>query len=72
MIDEFAARYVYFLAGYMLATGIFDIAEWVRGEQACRLAYLVLWAVVNGVIVFAPTGGIAWFDTLLQNCRSSR
>lgn len=57
IIDEFAARYVYFLAGYMLATRIFDIAGKVQEHKAAACGYLALWAVVNGIIVFAPTGG---------------
>jgi len=54
MIDEFAARYVYFLAGYLFAERVFTIADWVRANTAMATGYLVLWAIVNAAIVFAP------------------
>ncbi|MGB7285613.1 MAG: acyltransferase family protein [Salaquimonas sp.] len=54
MIDEFAARYVYFLGGYLFATHIFAIADWVRSNSKIALGYLALWAMVNGLLVFAP------------------
>lgn len=54
MIDEFAARYVYFLAGYLFATRIFDLADWVRANTGLALAYLAIWVMVNGLVVFAP------------------
>lgn len=54
MIDEFAARYVYFLAGYLFATRIFGLAEWVRTNLSMSLGLLVAWALINALIVFAP------------------
>ncbi len=59
MIDEFAARYVYFLIGYMLAARIFDLADWVRANRGFSLLILPAWATVNALVVFAPTGGFA-------------
>ena len=53
MVDEFAARYVYFLAGYLFASRIFQIADWVRNHAALASVYLVIWAVVNSMVVFA-------------------
>ncbi|MEZ5799553.1 MAG: hypothetical protein R3D29_02505 [Nitratireductor sp.] len=38
MLDEFAARYVYFLAGYMFANRIFDLSDWAianHGRRCC-------------------------------------
>jgi len=63
MIDEFAARYVYFLAGCMLATKIFEVAEWVRANKAVSTGLLFVWALINGVIVFAPTGGVLGLES---------
>lgn len=57
MIDEFAARYVYFLIGYMLATRIFDLADWIIENRALTLLLLPVWAAINGMVVFWPTGG---------------
>jgi uncharacterized membrane protein YcfT len=56
MVDEFASRYVYFLAGYLFAGKIFKIADWVRQNTRKAMGYLVAWALVNGTLVFAPTG----------------
>lgn len=58
MLDEFASRYVYFLAGYLFATHIFAIAEWVRDHAKLALVYLAAWAVVNGALVFAEVNPI--------------
>lgn len=54
MIDEFAARYVYFFAGYYFASHIFSIADWVRENSNRALVYLGVWSIVNAIIVFAP------------------
>lgn len=53
MVDEFASRYVYFLAGYLFAMHIFKIADWVRDHAALATGYLVGWAFLNGALVFA-------------------
>jgi uncharacterized membrane protein YcfT len=54
LFDEFCARYVYFFAGYAFATRIFDLAEWMRANTDKALVFLAAWAVINGVLVFAP------------------
>ncbi|ESR25505.1 acyltransferase family protein [Lutibaculum baratangense] len=51
VIDEFAARYVYFYAGYALAPHIFAFASRIAGRPALGLAYLGVWGVVNGTLV---------------------
>jgi uncharacterized membrane protein YcfT len=53
VIDEFAARFVYFFAGYWLASHIFGFARGVQDHAAAALAALGAWALLNGVIVFA-------------------
>lgn len=54
VFDEFCARYVYFFAGYALATNIFALADWMRANRAKALGFLAAWAVVNGLFVFTP------------------
>jgi uncharacterized membrane protein YcfT len=55
VVDEFAARYVYFFAGYWLADTIFAFAERIRTAPAF-LACLALaaWALINGVLALGP------------------
>ncbi|MEX0345693.1 MAG: acyltransferase family protein [Rhizobiaceae bacterium] len=53
--DEFCSRYVYFFAGYAFAPHIFAVARWLKERPAIALITLVLWAPVNGLLVFADT-----------------
>jgi uncharacterized membrane protein YcfT len=53
MIDEFAARFVYFYAGYWLATHFFTLADAVTQRPATALAAIPVWALVNGIVVFS-------------------
>ncbi|MDB5601533.1 MAG: acyltransferase [Xanthobacteraceae bacterium] len=53
LIDETASRFVYFYTGYVLAPFIFRLAAKVRHYPLAGLAGLALWAVLNGVLVFA-------------------
>jgi uncharacterized membrane protein YcfT len=52
-IDEFAGRFVYFYTGYILAPHIFRLAKHVQAWPTQFIAALVLWAFINGVLVFA-------------------
>jgi uncharacterized membrane protein YcfT len=54
VVDEFAARYVYFLAGYLFAGRIFELAEQARRHWAVALGLIACWAVVNGILTFSP------------------
>jgi uncharacterized membrane protein YcfT len=56
MIDEFAARFVYFFAGYWLAKNFFAFAETVARRPMLSLAAIPAWALVNGLLVFAGYG----------------
>ena len=58
MIDEFAGRYVYFFAGYVLAQPIFQLAGWARENISKAVVFLVGWALVNGFFTFTaiPSG----------------
>src|SRR5206468_6651458 len=51
VIDEFAARFVYFYAGYILATRIFAIAAAVQARPWIAASTLGLWALFNGFYV---------------------
>jgi uncharacterized membrane protein YcfT len=53
VIDEFAARFVYFYSGYLFANYIFVLAERARAHPGGALIGLAAWAVANGVLVFA-------------------
>ena len=51
LIDEFAARFVYFYSGYVFAPLVFRIAERALTQGWAAAAYLGGWAVVNGAVV---------------------
>jgi uncharacterized membrane protein YcfT len=53
LIDEFASRYVFFYAGYILAPQAFRLAAWAQDHLAPAFIGLLLWGVVNGWLVFA-------------------
>jgi uncharacterized membrane protein YcfT len=52
VIDEFAARFVYFYTGYVLAPHIFKVAKGVQQHPMRGVVMLMLWAIVNGVMVW--------------------
>jgi len=51
IIDEFAARFVYFYTGYVFATYVFDLAASVQRRPATAVAGLAIWALLNGLAV---------------------
>jgi uncharacterized membrane protein YcfT len=51
VIDEFAARYVYFYAGYLFAPAIFALADRARAEWLRTIPALLIWGVANGLAV---------------------
>jgi uncharacterized membrane protein YcfT len=53
MVDEFAARFVYFFAGYWFASHVFAFAKAAQDRPTLALAALSAWALVNGALVFA-------------------
>jgi uncharacterized membrane protein YcfT len=53
VIDEFAARFVYFYTGYVCATRIFQIAAVAQSRPALAGYALVAWALLNGFYVFS-------------------
>ncbi|MCJ2033955.1 acyltransferase family protein [Methylobacterium sp. J-068] len=56
LVDEFCARYVWFLVGYLFAGRIFDFADGVQRHVRAALLGLALWAVTNAALVFLPSG----------------
>jgi len=52
VIDEFAARFVYFYTGYILAQRVFWLAAKVQAHPEAALAGLAIWGVANGLLVF--------------------
>lgn len=84
MIDEFAARFVYFFAGYWLATHWFRLAAQVQTNPMPAIAGLTGWALVNGALVklgyaslpfwslalgFAGAAAVVTFSALLAKVR---
>ena len=51
VIDEFAARFVYFYSGYLFAAYVFALSDRARARPTFALAGLALWALVNGTLV---------------------
>ncbi len=63
LLEEFCARYVYFVAGYLFAPRIFALADLARRRPAAASAGLAAWAVIEGWLAFAPSG-LPGFRTL--------
>jgi uncharacterized membrane protein YcfT len=61
LIDEFAARFVYFYAGYWLCTHFFTLARMVQQYPRLTIAALFVWAPINGLMVFS---GLAFLPGL--------
>jgi uncharacterized membrane protein YcfT len=52
VIDEFAARFVYFYSGYVLAERFFGIAATVQARPFLAMAWLAMWGVFNAYYVW--------------------
>ena len=50
-IDEFAARFVYFYTGYLLATHIFALAAAVQRKPLIAFCGLIVWGLVENLFV---------------------
>jgi uncharacterized membrane protein YcfT len=53
VIDEFAARFVYFYSGYLLADYVFALSDRARARPGVALAGLAGWTLVNGGLVLS-------------------
>jgi uncharacterized membrane protein YcfT len=62
VIDEFAARFVYFYTGYVLATHIFQTAAATQARPWIAAGALALWALVNGAFVHMGLDGAAFIS----------
>ncbi len=65
LIDEFAARFVYFYTGYVFATQIFRLASEVSAERGTALTALLLWGTLHGLIVFNGYGDLPFVSLAL-------
>ncbi|MDB5587584.1 MAG: acyltransferase, partial [Devosia sp.] len=54
VVDQFAAYFVYFYAGYAFAPQIFKIADLASANVLPAIGALVVWAVVEAALVFSP------------------
>jgi uncharacterized membrane protein YcfT len=65
VIDEFASRFVYFYAGYILARWIFAFAEETRSRPKLTMAAVVAWGIANGAVVAAGWADLPLVSLLL-------
>ncbi|TIV95445.1 MAG: acyltransferase, partial [Mesorhizobium sp.] len=53
-LEQFAAYFVFFYLGFVLAPLIFRLVEWTQTRPAVAVAGLLAWALVNGLLVYSP------------------
>jgi uncharacterized membrane protein YcfT len=68
VIDEFAARFVYFYSGYLFAAPIFALSDRARARPGLALAGLATWALVNAAIVHVGTSEWPMISLALGFC----
>lgn len=56
LIEEFCARYIFFLAGYLFADRIFALADTARRHVPLALCGLAAWAGLEGWLALTPSG----------------
>ncbi|RUP13771.1 MAG: acyltransferase [Methylobacterium sp.] len=56
LIEEFCARYVFFVAGYLFAGRIFALADAARHQVRLALCGLAAWAFLEGWLALTPSG----------------
>ncbi|ODT67720.1 MAG: acyltransferase [Pelagibacterium sp. SCN 63-23] len=54
LVDQFAAYFVYFYAGYVFAPHLFRLADWAADNRTAAWLGLAVWAAVNALMVFSP------------------
>jgi uncharacterized membrane protein YcfT len=62
VVDEFAARFVYFYTGYIFATRVFAFADAVRVRLLAVPIGLSLWAAINGGLIMAGFAGLPFIS----------
>jgi uncharacterized membrane protein YcfT len=65
VIDEFAARFVYFYSGYLLAPQIFRLADWAMTNARGATALLAFWAAVNLAAVASDVSALPVVSLML-------
>jgi uncharacterized membrane protein YcfT len=65
LIDEFASRFVYFYTGYVFATHVFRLADEARRDRGTALTAILLWATLNGLVVFNGYGDLPVVSLIL-------
>ena len=65
VIDEFAARFVYFYTGYVAARYVFALTSRAQATPALALGGLVLWSLFNGVMVHFGYADLPFFSLAL-------
>ena len=63
--DEFAARFVYFYTGYLMAKHVFAFAELVERHKIFALIGLEAWAVVNSALIYSGLSTLPVFSLAL-------
>src|SRR5471032_2371987 len=52
VIDEFAARFVYFYTGYIFSRQVFAFTAQAQAQRGLALGLLALWGLFNGAMVY--------------------
>jgi uncharacterized membrane protein YcfT len=65
IIDEFAARFVYFYSGYILASYVFALANHTKEKPGQMILGLAAWSVAHGILVFAGMGDMPVMSLVL-------
>lgn len=65
VIDEFAARFLYFYAGYLFAPQLFRLAEKARAHMRLTAAAIVAWGIVNGLAVTSGSAALPGVSLML-------
>ncbi|RWA70597.1 acyltransferase family protein [Mesorhizobium sp.] len=53
-LTQFAAYFVFFYLGFVLAPLVFRLVEWTQNHSTIAVAGLAAWAIVNGLLVYSP------------------
>jgi uncharacterized membrane protein YcfT len=65
VIDEFAARFVYFYTGYIFARQVFAFTARAQARPGLALCMLFLWGLFNGAMVFEGFAKLPIFSLAL-------
>jgi len=63
--DEFAARFVYFYTGYLMAKHVFTFAELIAKHKWFAMIGLETWAVINSALVYSGFATLPVFSLSL-------